>query len=171
MKIELKHLAPYLPYGLKVQYEGIINGKEISQYDKDFRKNNPSNDDWLFDYKPITEIKGLKIAEIKELKLYKGYWKIYAGVYRGGLKSFYNGIGFKPLLRPLSGLYKTDGFSLSKMITHGYHNSFWGKEKFSVNHLYYHDLLILLEWHFDVYGLIEQGLAIDINTLTPTTLT
>lgn len=23
----------------------------------------------------------------------------------------------------------------------------------------------LLEWHFDIYGLIEQGLAIDINTL------
>jgi hypothetical protein len=29
MKLELKHLAPYLPYGLKVQYEGIINGKEL----------------------------------------------------------------------------------------------------------------------------------------------
>ena len=23
----------------------------------------------------------------------------------------------------------------------------------------------LLEWHFDIYGLIENGLAIDINTL------
>jgi hypothetical protein len=23
----------------------------------------------------------------------------------------------------------------------------------------------LLEWHFDIYGLIEAGLAIDINTL------
>ncbi len=25
----------------------------------------------------------------------------------------------------------------------------------------------LLEWHFDVFGLIEKGLAIDINTLKP----
>ena len=23
----------------------------------------------------------------------------------------------------------------------------------------------LIEWHFDVFGLIEKGLAIDINTL------
>jgi hypothetical protein len=27
--------------------------------------------------------------------------------------------------------------------------------------------VMLLEWHFDVFGLIEKGLAIDINTLTP----
>ena len=26
-------------------------------------------------------------------------------------------------------------------------------------------VLNLLEWHFDVFGLIEKGLAIDINTL------
>lgn len=29
----------------------------------------------------------------------------------------------------------------------------------------YNQIQNLLEWHFDVYGLIEQGLAIDINTL------
>jgi hypothetical protein len=71
----------------------------------------------------------------------------------------------KPILRPLTDLYNTDGFSLSKMISHGYHNTFWSTEKFSVNHVYYHDLLILLEHHFDVFGLIDAGLAIDINTI------
>lgn len=29
----------------------------------------------------------------------------------------------------------------------------------------YQEVQKLLEWHFDVFGLIEQGLAIDINTL------
>lgn len=165
MNIELRHLSPYLPYGLKIQYEGILNGKEIKQYDVDFRKSNPSNEDWMNKYKPIGQIKGLKIAEIKRVEIYKKYWLVRAGVFVGGLKSFYNGKGMKPILRPLSDLYNTDGFSLSKMISHGYHNTFWSKEKFSVNHIYYHDLLILLEWHFDVFGLIDAGLAIDINTL------
>ena len=29
----------------------------------------------------------------------------------------------------------------------------------------YQEVQKLLEWHFDVFGLIEQGLAIDINTI------
>lgn len=29
----------------------------------------------------------------------------------------------------------------------------------------YHDVRILFEYHFDVFGLIDAGLAIDINTL------
>jgi hypothetical protein len=32
-------------------------------------------------------------------------------------------------------------------------------------HLPYSVFKNLFEWHFDVFGLIEQGLAIDINTL------
>jgi hypothetical protein len=29
----------------------------------------------------------------------------------------------------------------------------------------YEDIVKLFEWHFDVFGLIDAGLAIDINTL------
>ena len=29
----------------------------------------------------------------------------------------------------------------------------------------YQEMCKLLEWHFDIFGLIEKGLAIDINTL------
>jgi len=31
----------------------------------------------------------------------------------------------------------------------------------------YEDVLKLLSWHFDIYNLIENGLAIDVNTLSP----
>ena len=38
MKLELKHFTTYVPYGLMVQYEGIINGSEISKKEKELPK-------------------------------------------------------------------------------------------------------------------------------------
>lgn len=35
----------------------------------------------------------------------------------------------------------------------------------SIEMQYYNDYQFLFEWHFDVFGLIEKGLAIDINTI------
>lgn len=125
-KLELKHLAAYLPYGLKceVKDQGIITHATLN------------------------------------------------GLYENGSCVFYDLVesekGFKsvkPILIPLTDLYNKNGFSVSKMITHGYHNTFWSKEKFSVRHVYYHDLLILLERHFDVFGLIDGGLAINKNNI------
>ena len=71
----------------------------------------------------------------------------------------------KPILRPLSDLTKVNGFSLSDMISHGYHNPFWLPENFEVKYLMHLDFEKLVSWHFDVFGLIKKGLAIDINTL------
>ena len=34
MELELKHLKNYLGTGLKCQYTGVINGKELSEEDK-----------------------------------------------------------------------------------------------------------------------------------------
>ena len=72
---------------------------------------------------------------------------------------------FKPILRPLSDLTKINGFSLSDMISHGYHNTFWLPENFEVKYLMHLDFEKMVSWHFDVFGLIEKGLAIDKNTL------
>lgn len=52
------------------------------------------------------------------------------------------------------------------MITHGFCNTFWyDKEQFSYQYLYKMDYELLIEWHFDVYKLIDQGLAVDMNTI------
>lgn len=74
----------------------------------------------------------------------------------------------KPLLEPLSNLTKPitrNGVTFvaaSKMITHGFHNSFWYElDKFNYKYLYAHDLELLIEWKFDIFGLIEQGKAIE----------
>jgi hypothetical protein len=75
---------------------------------------------------------------------------------------------YKPILRPLSQLtqeieHNGEKFvPAGKMITHGFHNSFWYElDKFDYRYLYAMDLEKLLEWHFDIYGLIENNLAIE----------
>lgn len=122
MKLELKHLAPYLPYGLKI---GAVK-----------------------DFEGIREVNGSNNCS--------KYVNIDAVVR----------LQYKPILRPLSDLDKVNGFSLSDMITHGYHNPFWQPENFDVKYLMHLDFEKLTSWHFDIFGLIPAGLAIDINTLT-----
>lgn len=108
MKLELKHLKNYLGTGLKCQYTGVINGKELSAEDKRL-----SGLD-VFDPKYKCEVSpeyGLKIGELKEIKVYKNYWTAHIGIQRRGLKTFCNGHDFKPILLPLSALTEpfTDG--------------------------------------------------------------
>lgn len=113
MKLELKHLAGYLPYGLK--YKDIPDGFE----------------------------------GIRELGLFDIDWCLVNG---------------KPILRPLSGLTRKEleleGFdSYIDYLTYENKGSEWTL-KAPFNMVQY-----LLSQHFDIYGLIENGLAIDINTL------
>ncbi len=74
MNLELKHVLPYVPYKIKCQYVGIV---DVQKY-KNATFNDPfDNEDTGY---------GLKVAEIKEIKLYKNYWKAYIGKYHGHLK-------------------------------------------------------------------------------------
>ena len=61
----------------------------------------------------------------------------------------------KPILRPLSDLTKLGS------------NERWWRDKIAlgITKLDYESIQELLEEHYDVFGLIEEGLAIDINTL------
>jgi hypothetical protein len=141
-KLEVKHLSPYLTYKLKL-YAGEC-----------FVKNNL---DVILDRLDITT----KAIDASNLN---GVWFIDQ---------------IKPILRPLSDLtniievnggwfypldviykiwYEKDLSPFSKRILNDkiclYPESmpYWLVQK-------------LIEWHFDIFGLIEKGLAIDINTL------
>ena len=145
MKLELKHLAPYLPYSLKV----IMEGKKC-------------NIAWM-STKYISVIRPTKIGEIKRIK-----WD-------------YAPLNLRAILRPLTDLTKEiehsgERFvpidSLSKITTLEYddgvlHQADWDGEmqETEVEYLCYAQFILLLEWHFDVFGLIDAGLAIDINTV------
>lgn len=178
-ELELKHIAPYLPYGLKVQYEGILNGKELKEYDKSEPVlSDPYSEEYIEFWRNRREDIGLKISKIKEVKFYNNYIKFYVGRHHGYLKPLYLG-DFKPILRPLSLLIKEIEINGEKFVP-----SSRLYRDFDLSPNYYgrlgmlfngngiddpiHGYLVvnkLFEWHFDVFGLIEKGLAIDINTL------
>lgn len=138
-KQKLKHLAPYLPYGLKIK--GNTNGDvEILSMLSDTSVN----------------IKGRGTSY--------GMWAEIADV--------------KPILRPLSYLTKEIEHNGEKFVPYKYlkenylsynkYNYNWFKNKtnlVNIKILPYDIIQKLLEWHFDVYNLIPQNLAIDINTL------
>jgi hypothetical protein len=125
MKLTIKHLAPYLPYELK-----ILNG-------------------W-------GDIKTLKYTHLDD-----------------------EGNGFirhvKPILRHLSELTKEiehngENFVFSNVYLSNVKIKQIIGEEYStfnnfLNDVDYNSIQLLFKYHFDVFGLIDAGLAIDINTL------
>lgn len=135
MKLTLQHLAPYLPYGLKCK----LDTGEIEQLlglEQEFE-----SPDWG--------------AMFKEF----GTWPLDR---------------IKPILHPLSDLtkeitvnretFKPRDIILSQL-NHVLTSSIIDNINESVIHLDYTIVQKLFEWKFDVFGLIELGLAIDVNTL------
>ena len=125
-KLELKHLAPYLPYGVKI----LINNGEAKSY--------------------VKTLEALSVFYSNALVNPKD----------------------KPLLRPLSDLTKViqhNGNEFIPYIEYNYISEFL-EELSTLDHTYmdhvqYKVINVLFELHFDVFGLIEKGLAIDINTI------
>lgn len=145
MKIELKHLAPYLPYKLTgVSKEGstfyLATGNNMLG-------------------------RGVEDRDI-------GTWL---------------STGIKPILRPLSDLTKELYYELSGKTEkdsfgfwYGKHNGGSDKRDYIYHSGYssrqyflcdgygqftYKMMEFFLEHHFDIFGLIPEGLAIDINTI------
>lgn len=169
--LTIKELAAYLPYELKCQYEGIVNGSEISKQRREFQKENTPFTNWDF-FEPINEIKGLKIAPLKSIISHKKSWVATCGVYNTGQKKFYKGIGLKPILHPLSSLTKEitingeivkviDYISLTKKDSQLTMKRVENNQ--SLDSLAYWKIERLLELKFDIFNLIERGLAIEVT--------
>jgi hypothetical protein len=146
MKLEIKHLAPYLPYGLN----GIYKLSDV-----------------------INLLDGQK-DEIRDKKLASDCVPFFLSY-------------CKPILRPLSDLTKqiSDNkgrkFILAKQLWSVSENDedvfelfgtlpeYWDISLRALISDYrnvdYGDIQKMLKYHFDIFGLIDQGLAIDINTL------
>ena len=116
-------------------------------------------------------------ANVNQLKeINEGY--IYINGYRTNNKSYI------PILRPLSDLtekinlhddffaipienmtgYKLEG-NINDAPTTVQHLYGCSKGKIEAKFLDYWVIVQLLEWHFDIFNLIENNLAIDINTI------
>lgn len=153
-KLKLNHLAPYLPYGLKCS----IMGEFIDEYDEP------------------------RIAKIFTLNGVQTYPHDTTEVAMVSDNEYCHEPVISdvfPILRPLSDLTKEikhngDKFIPIDWLEDKYYTLSLNKEAERlldedgvnwVNHLSYLLIIHLLEWHFDIFNLIEEKLAIDINTL------
>ena len=127
MKLELKHLAPYLPYKLHLNTKyGFITMETLNDY-----------------------------------------------VINGDHEDSYSYDEVKPRLRPLSDLAKeievnVERFVPNRKVQWLFDDTCKFQEFIKEGRLSYSKMQKLFEWHFDVFSLIESGLAIDINTLNKT---
>lgn len=73
----------------------------------------------------------------------------------------------KPILRPLSDLTKEIEVGGEKIVPQDELGLYCldGLSPFGIKYLRVGVCDLLLKWHFDIHGLLEQNLAIDINTL------
>lgn len=150
MKLELKHLAPYLPYGIKLIAHGdVCNVAYMST-------------------KRIAFIEINGCGDVRKCR-----WDLINGK-------------IKPILKPLVDLLETvehrddyiAGWKFIEMQLGGYNCGAY-EEYMSIFiddicpsraiQAPYEIFALLLEYHFDVFGLIDQGLAIDVNDLPAST--
>ena len=121
-KLELKHLAAYLPYGLKILY--FDNQRKMNA-------GNGSSTHWI---------------------------GITATLQRQGENC-------KPILRPLSDLTKEIEVGGERFVPVDKLKMTQLEFLLTFHRITLSDANKLFEWHFDVFGLIDAGLAIDINNL------
>lgn len=154
MELQLKHLAPYLPYGLKVFSEDGSPKKIEYDFLALGLKQQYNQDAIPFDrIQDLTELSTL--THIDKLKI-------------------------KPILHPLSDLTKPIEQGGERFVpldrikfNNGYQRGLIERlielkelhDLDSIHTMFLSSWLKLFEWKFDVFGLIPAGLAIDVNTL------
>lgn len=117
MKLTIKELAPYLPYGVKVEYNMNFS---------------------------IRELTGIDSLE-----------EIYLQTKDGDSSFWYEIHGFKPILRPLADLMV--GVDFNEETIHKIQcKGIWAELSLS-------QWETVFQFHYDIFGLIEQNLAIDIK--------
>lgn len=144
MKLELKHLAPYLPYGLKIN----INGMEttLTGIKQTYRDSLLINHSFMV-WESLTENKKPILRPLSDLtKEIECNGEKFTPIYKLRKYGFYT--------------VKNDDYFIRREGSFGGWSGFENCES-----LPFFIIQLFLEWHFDVFGLIDAGLAIDINTL------
>lgn len=136
-KIKIEELAPYLPYEL---------GCEILNYQCDYV--------------------GIRYSKITAMIVDEGF--DLAIQYKGGfaLKTYPD---YRPILRPLSDYKDLNSKAMVELncdVMSQLQIADFANERIGLSGLSYTDACILFQNHVDVFGLIDRGLAVGINTLT-----
>lgn len=137
-QIEFKHLSPYLQYELNIIVDGFSKPEKLIGL-----------------YRNVSDLP-----------------KIHAATY---FNSFISLKDIKPILRPLSDLVKEIEHNGEKFVPIEWLDKNIAPSKKQSNTVtftngyiemcYYSEYQKLFEWHFDVFGLIADGLAVDYNSV------
>jgi hypothetical protein len=139
MKLELKHIAPYLPYGLKFRH---FDGERELITTCDFAEITPeeiviSNNMHEYAY---------KIGSAHVMPILRNLSDLTKEIE-------HNGERFVPNIS----IHEDELFQTMLAV--------FSIGEFFIEDINYGIVEKLFEWHFDVFRLIDAGLAIDINTL------
>lgn len=141
MKLELKHIVPYLPYGLKVKTTNEVSKDKI--------------------HTPKFIDTELELIYLKEIP-----FKINQSLKECHLPYI------KPILRPLSSMTKEEFAELRSKLDDGVLLKLTPNGDIYIkcnDEIYLYEVNILNDFlfsnHFDVFGLIDSGLAINRNNL------
>lgn len=161
MKLELKHIAPYLPYGIKLfdQWDESDNGYilEVHGFDGEHQE-------WLiYDNldgnhavicKSLVKMVLRPLSDLtKEIEHNRG--KFIPMNVVGEVVNDFCKCDFVSDWSSKGDCFETYVDEFIKRIWNNHH----------LDYLPFGFVQKLLEWHFDIFGLIENGLAVDINTL------
>ena len=182
MELEIKHLAPYLPYGVKVQGKrhlekyGVVPILNVNGFSY--------NKGWQYEF--LHEDDDLTFAKLGE----KGYLPILRPLSDLTKEITHNGESFMPMLKLFELAFnmsyegEQDKFDFRELPENGYSafelnrktaliyrdRDFYKETKGNKNISNQYKMFSkLFEWHFDFFNLIPQNLAIDINTLNQKT--
>jgi hypothetical protein len=177
-KLELKHLAPYLPYGLNILIKrlkypvseyveklsisnlGVIenkiyNVKPILRPLSDLTKIIEHNGDKFVPIKKIIEIVlGKKLIQKMTFVNMTERHNYFVCCYKNQHGYFYHLSIFEHTFLKVFVIQIEVSNNISKR-----KSEVWGVP--------YSVFEYLLEWHFDIFGLIKKGLAVDIDTFKP----
>ena len=158
-KLELKHLAPYFPYGLNC---------EILNYNSDYvgKRFGVIKGYYFYAGEPHYMFNGKDVAG-KDTSLFKPILRHLSGL---NVMFEHNDVQISPLLELAKKLYNKEPESFDSMSTCikwvDYQIIEQVKEPKGYDNIPHWSFQDLIKWHFDVFGLIDTGLAVDINTLS-----
>ena len=141
MELELKHLAPYLPYNVEIYYLGTDIDFETPKFIR-------------------TKLLGVKKDE--HFSSITFFFYLHG---KSKEKTSYSKNPIKLILKPLSRL-KQDKELIDELdkISFGTFSELYDIKNINkIPNILYQ---LLIENHYDVFNLIEKGLAVDINTLS-----
>jgi hypothetical protein len=141
-KLELKHLAPYLPYGLRLlAHNEELKLTGITPHCGDIKLSlltiNSGIEYWCYiEYaKPTLR----PLSDLNE-------------------EITHNGKTFKPYVE----LLRASNFDVDNMHQQELNRFKWNTQD-HIEIKSYYEMELIFEWHFDVFGLIKKGLAIDVK--------